>query len=76
MPEARALLINSGCLTTYHSNSPSLKDLALVASHLVKVRDDLVEEPHALDTALVDAVLRIELGEVGDGSEHDGDPLV
>ena len=45
-------------------------------SYFVEVADDLVEEPEALETLLVDVVLVVELLVVGDLGEHDGNVLV
>lgn len=45
-------------------------------THRVEVGDDLVEEPQALDAPVVDALLRVEVGEVGEGGEHDADLVV
>ena len=43
--------------------------------HLVKVCDDLVEQPQALDALVVGLQFHVELREVGDGGEHDGHAL-
>lgn len=44
-------------------------------SHLVEVGDDLVEQPQTLHSLVVGLQLHVELGEVADGGEHDGDAL-
>ena len=46
---------------------------ALFAEQLVKVCDDFVEQSQALDSLVVALQLHVELGEVGDGGEHDAD---
>lgn len=44
---------------------------AVVAKELVKVGDDLVEQPEAFHTLVVEVELHVELVEVGDaGEEH------
>lgn len=45
-------------------------------THRVKIRDDLIEEAQTLDAAIVDALLCVEVGEVGQGGEHDSDLIV
>ena len=45
-------------------------------THTVKVRDDLVEEAQTLNPPIVDALLRVEIREVGDGGEHHTDLIV
>lgn len=45
-------------------------------THRVKVGDDLVEEAQALDAPVVDALLSVEVGEIGQGGEHDADLVV
>lgn len=45
-------------------------------THRVEVGDDLVEEAQALDAPVVDALLGVEVGEVGQGGEHDADLVV
>lgn len=39
-------------------------------THAVKVGDDLVENPEALEASIVDALFSVEIRKVGDGSEH------
>lgn len=45
-------------------------------AHLVKVTDDLIQQPETLETLLVDIVLVVELLVVGYGSKHDGNAAV
>ncbi len=45
-------------------------------SHLVKVADNLIKQPEALQTLLVNVVLVVELLIVGDGGEHHSDVLI
>lgn len=45
-------------------------------THCVEVRDDLVEEPQALDAPVVDALLCVEVSKVGQRSKHDADLIV
>lgn len=45
-------------------------------THRIKVGDDLVEEAQTLNAAVVDALLRVEVGEVGQGGKHDSDLIV
>lgn len=44
--------------------------------HLVKVGDDLVEQPQTLDSLVIHLSLGVEVGEAGDGGEHDSDGVV
>lgn len=46
-------------------------DDVVARSHLIKVGNDLVEEPQALDPHIVAVQLDVEVIEVGDGGEHD-----
>lgn len=45
-------------------------------THRVKVRDDLVEEAETLNAAIVDALLSVEVGKVGQGGKHDSNLVV
>lgn len=45
-------------------------------SNLVKVADDLVQQPEAFQALLVDVILVVKLLVVGNGGEHDGDVFV
>ena len=49
---------------------------SLVSTHLVKVGNDLIEQPEALFPSLVDISLIVELPEAGDGGKHDTHMLV
>lgn len=44
--------------------------------HLVKIRDDLIQQPQALDSLVVHLSLGVEVGEAWDGGEHDTDSVV
>jgi len=55
------------CVAPMTSSSPT---------HCVKVRDDLVEEPQALDAPIVDTLLCVEVGEVGERSKHDANLII
>ena len=43
--------------------------------YLIKVSDDLVEQPEALHSLVVGLQLHVELGKIADGGEHDGHAL-
>ena len=49
---------------------------AVILTYLVKIRDDLIEQPETLDALVVEVQLRVELVEVGDGGEDDAHALV
>lgn len=47
-----------------------------MVTDLVKVTDDLVQQPKTLETLFIDIVLIVELLVVGYGSKHDGNATV
>lgn len=46
---------------------------ALASSHLVKIGDDLIEEPETLHALVVRLQLHVKLRKVADGGKHDSD---
>lgn len=45
-------------------------------THRVKIGDDLVEEAQALNATVVDALLRVEVGKIGQGGKHHSNLIV
>lgn len=45
-------------------------------TYTIKVRDDFIEEPQALNTPIVDALLRIEVREIGDRGKHNPNLII
>lgn len=48
----------------------------MVSSHLIKIRDDLIEQPETLHALVVAIQLHVELVVIGDGGEHHAHALV
>lgn len=49
---------------------------SLSSTYIIKVGDDLVQEPQAFQTLLVDIGFRVELFEIRNGGKHDTDAVI
>ena len=73
--QSKQIFYKFGALCSFF-RLPGFINPPILISNLVKVADNLVEEPDALEALFVDVCLVVELLVVGDGGEHDADVLV